>query len=484
MADAMPPSADDLLGQMLQTTQQAAAPGQSVGISMSVPQSAEPSADTQASQARIREDAQRLRESEVSPADTAESFDEQRQNILNRYRSATAQPLADIHQITEERLKPLEAEAAKAEAEYQDAVKQRQAYRAKVESVVNDMDTMSKRIAAEQPHDIWAESGLGVKIAGIALMGLGAAAQSMYGDKTNVVTDQIDAAIRRDLAIQKMRLEKNQNDFSNKNLLINQFRANVDHMQNAEDAAHAAAWQGILGRLNIVKSMLQDPTARMNVEKVIAEGQLKSVESQQRLMSDLLGKDARMKEGEGLLEEKAAKLGASRDSALRLNAETRAAAERRLEGKREEEKKQLEIPGWEFPQGFKGAPKEATALRDMETDTFKATAALDQVRDMLTKGGQFTSYPKWADIAAATNRAIVKLKGKGLVNAGANFTKLEEDLIRKGYLSSSGEWLRNLDPTAAARIKAAEADLWDDVEAAFHERGGRPTKEHQIFGGQ
>lgn len=475
----------DILSQLLKATQQGQAPGQSAGVTLGVPQGAAPNSGMDAAKQRVTRASDKLAAVSVDPAGTAQRAREEKQAISNSYRAAVQKPLDEVHAITEERLKPMQAEAEAADKEYQNAVKSRQEYRTKVDNVINSMDTLGKRIAAEQPRDIWAEAGLGTKIAGIALMGLGGAAQALYGDRTNSIADAIDGAIKRDLALQRMRLEKNKDDYGNKNLLLGQLRANVDRTEHAEDAAHATAWQGILGRLSVVKSMLTDPTMRANAEKVIAEGQMKAADSTQKLMANLVGTDVRMKQAEGHLEVEAAKLNAqSGQGSAMLNAQTRAAAEQRMAGKDSREQTSLEIPNWEFPAGFKGAPKEATALRDMEADTFKATQSMDQVRELLKQGGQYSSYPKWADIAAVSNRAIVKLKGKGIVNAGANFTKLEEDLIQKGYLSTTGQWLRNLDPNAGARIQAAEADLWDDVEHAMAERGGRPAKSHPVFGGE
>lgn len=478
------PTEQDALGaalrSLLESTQQGQAPGQSV--SASVPAPRQPNPGLERSKQRVETATDRLAGTAIDPSALATQAQSEKRTISNSYRAGVAQPLAEIHAITDEQLVPLREEAEAADAEYNDAVKARAATRARTQSVIDDMDRLGKSIAAEQPRDIWADANLGTKIFGIALQGLGGAAQALYGDRTNSVTDAIDAAIKKDLALQRMRIDKREGDYANKNLLLNQLRGNMDRTEHAEDAAHATAWQGILGRLSVVKSMLTDPTMRANAEKVIAEGEMKAADSMQKLMTNLVGLDVRQKQAVGQLEVAAAKLNTDAGGAAMLNAQTRSAAERRLAGKDAREQVSLEIPNWEFPDGFKGQAKEATSLRDMEADTFKATQAMDQVRDLLTKGGAFTSYPKWADIAAASNRAIVKLKGKGIINAGANFTKLEEDLIQKGYLSTTGEWKRNLDPGASARIQAAEADLWDDVEHAMRERGGRAAKSHPVFG--
>lgn len=484
---ALPPQQQaigDILSQLLKATQQGQQPGQSASVTLGVPQASAPNPGMDAAKQRVTRASDKLAAVNVDPAGTVQRAREEKQAISDNYRANVTGPLGEIHAITEERLKPLQAEAKQADDEYQNAVKARQEYRTKVDNVINSMDTLGKRIAAEQPRDIWAEAGLGTKIAGIALMGLGGAAQALYGDRTNSIADAIDGAIKRDLALQRMRLEKNKDDYGNKNLLLGQLRANMDRVEHAEDAAHATAWQGILGRLSVVKSMLTDPTMRANAEKVIAEGQMKAADSTQKLMANLVGTDVRMKQAEGHLEVEAAKLNAVHDNeTAKLNAQTRALAENRLGRKDTREQTALEIPNWEAVNGkVMGSPKEISELREGEASAQRASQSMEQVIKLLQQGGQFTSYPKWQDIEAAVNRSIVKLKGKGMHNMGANFSEMEKQLELGGFLGADKSWKRNLDYGAAQRIQDALRDMWEDVRSSMAERNYKPTKTHPVFG--
>lgn len=482
---APPPTQQDALGaalrSLLESTQQGQAPGQSV--SASVPAPRQPNPALERSKQRVETATDRLAGTAIDPRALASDAGEEVRSISNNYRSAIAQPLSEIHAITDEQLVPLRQEAEAADAEYNDAVKERAATRARTQSAIDDMDRLGKSIAAEQPRDIWADANLGTKIFGIALQGLGGAAQALYGDKTNSVTDAIDAAIKKDLALQRMRIDKREGDYANKNLLLNQLRGNMDRTEHAEDAAHATAWQGILGRLQVVKSMLTDPTMRANAEKVIAEGEMKAAQSTQKLMTNLVGLDVRQKQAVGQLEVQAAKLNADAGGAAMLNAQTRAASERRLQGKDAREQTALEIPNWEAVDGkVMGSPKEVTELREGEASAQKASQSMEQVISLLQQGGQYTSYPKWQDIEAAVNRSIVKLKGKGMHNMGANFSEMERQLEAGGFLGADKSWKRNLDPKAAQRIQDALRDMWEDVRSSMAERNYKPAKTHPVFG--
>lgn len=365
---------------------------------------------------------------------------------------------------------------------YNQAVKARTEYRAKVQADLENMNNWSAKLAAEQPRDAWAESPTWNKVTSIALMGLGAAAQTYFGDKTNVVVDQIDAALKRDLMMQRLRLDKGKETFANKGLLLRQFIDTSDHMQQAEDKAYVTAIGGITARLTASKNLLTSPTMRANLEKNIAELQMKAALKQQDVSADIVGKDLKLAGDEAHIQAEREKAGKAVNGLSISRAQT-AAGNLKIKQQQEGRKQNALVQqGWEGT--FTGTEGEAKDLRETETDTAKATQSMDQVVGMLEKGGEFSSYPKWQDIKAAANRAVVKLKGKGLVNAGANFTEMENELIRAGYLSSSGDWLRALDPSAANRIRQAEADLWDDVKIAMEKRGLKPSKTHPVFGGE
>lgn len=403
----------------------------------------------------------------------------------NRYRKAAEQPATEVEKVQREQIEPAVADYNRHSAEYDKAVQARVEYRARVMSQIDDMDALSKSIAAEQPHDIWADSSTPLKVAAIAAMSLGAAAQSFYGDRTNPVVDQIENFIKRDLMMQRMRVEKNKTDYANKNLLVSRLSADGEHMQMAEDRAYVTAIDGVKGRLEAAKQLLTSPQMRANIEKTIAELDMKAAQTKMNLQMNIVGQDIRMQQAVAEIEtrrEAAAGRGGSASAQVGLM------REQRLGAKQNAQMGEMDIPGWERPApgDYSGtSSKEAQALRETESTVANATRTMDQLADQLAKGTvkNLLTLEGYQQAKALANRVTVKIKGKGLVNAGANFTKLEEDLIKAGYLGANGQILRAFDSGAIDRIRDAEADMWDDVQTAMKERGYRPAKNHPVFGG-
>lgn len=405
---------------------------------------------------------------------------------INKYRAASGKVIEAEEKVQHEQIEPAVADYNRYSKEYDNAVAKRVEYRARVMSQIDDMDALSKSIAAEQPHDFWADSSTIVKIGAIAAMSLGAAAQAFYGDRTNPVVDQIDNFIKRDLMMQRMRVEKNRTDYANRNLLVQRLSSEGEHIQMAEDRAYVTAVDGVKGRLEAAKQLLTSPQMRSNIDKTIAELEMKSVQTRMNLQQNIVGQDIRMSQGVAELEarrEAAAGRGGS------VSAQVGLMREQRLGQKQAVELGAMDIPGWERPKpgDYSGtSEKEAQALRETETTVSNATRTMDELVGQLEKGAvaNLLTVEGYQQAKALANRVTVKIKGKGLVNAGANFTKLEEDLIKAGYLGANGQVLRAFDSGAIDRIREAEADMWDDVQTAMKERGYRPAKNHPIFGGE
>ena len=402
---------------------------------------------------------------------------------INKYRARAEANQAETDKVVHEQVEPAMAEYGQLDTQYREAVQKRVEYRAKVMSQIDDMDALSKSIAAEQPHDVWADASTPLKIGAIMAMSLGAAAQAFYGDRTNPVVDQIDNFVKRDLMMQRMRVEKNKADYANKNLLVNRLSSEGEHIQMAEDRAYITAIDGVKGKLEAAKQLLASPQMRQNIDRTIAELEMKAAQTRMNLQTNIVGQDIRMSQATAELEarrEAAAGRGGS------LSAQVGLMREQRLSQKEGRAQNAMEIPNWEFPGGFKGTEKEATQLREQETTVANATRSMDDLVGQLEKGAvtNLLTMEGYQAAKAMANRVVVKIKGKGVVNAGANFTKLEEDLVKAGYLGADGQVLRAFDSKAIDRIRAAEADMWDDVQAAMAERGGKPAKTHPIFGGE
>jgi hypothetical protein len=336
--------------------------------------------------------------------------------------------------------------------------------RDRTQNALQEMDNMSKLIATEQPHDLWAEAGFGTKAMAIALSSLGAAVQSFYGDKQNVVIDQIDAGLKREMTMQRLRMEKRKDDYANKNLLLSRMAQHFEHIEEAEKAAYVAAWKGIQARLEVAKSLTKSSEFASKIDVLKSNADMKIADAYDGIATSLFGNAVRATQAD-LVAEKDLGVANTRQSIMNQRQEIREKEEARRESVRQ-------IP--EYEGEFLGTDKSADEFRGLDTTARQATAIMQKLIADYKAGGQLTSYAKWNDIRDLESRAVAVLKGRGLINAGANFTKLESDLIAKGFLGGNGKWLKSLDPGTANRIHKAIEDLWNDVEVAAKGHGLKP----------
>lgn len=448
----------------------------SAPVAMSAEQQAQAKQTVTENHAPVRAAVQRAKTQ--APA-IATKYDEATED----FETDTAKALSEQKKILDEQVKPLIKQADTAQSKYQEAVDKRVEYRAEVQDHIEKMDILSKQIASQQPRNIWTDASVPVKIAGIAAMALGGAAQAIWGDKTNAATDMIEAAVKQDLTMQRLRMEKNKDDYANQGFLLKQFMVEGDHIENAEDKAFSTAMMGISGRLKNMMPLLKDPEMRMKLTAQIAELDMKAAASNERVMIQTAGFDARQAEAEAAAKDHAT-TSSARATAAQSNASVRQQHEDRM-GRAEANKEQsMMIPHWHTRDGKmpKGSAKEVQELREMETSVRNATTTMDDIVKDVGKGDFLTDPSAWQKLSSDMGRATVKLKGKGIVNAGANFTQLEKDLIAQGYLASDSKiMLKVLDKNALKLIRRAQADLWNDVHNAMAERNFDPDDDHDVF---
>lgn len=401
--------------------------------------------------------------------------------IAKRYQAKSQQVQGDEQAQNEAAFGPLKAEAAKHAAAYDKALAQRQEYRATALQHIEDMDKYSKLIAAEQPHDIWAESSTPLKIAGIVAMGLGAGIQAIYGDRTNVVSDQIENAIKKDLLMQRMRMEKNQQNYANKNLLIGKFMDANEHLQTAEDKAYVTAMDGVIGRMKVNASLLTDPKMRMQMMNTATELEMKSAGVRQRNTEFMAGQDIRMSEQLAQLEQKRDSSGNELGMMKAQTAASNAGIKREsLDLRKGQEAEKRGMVGWSGQ--FLGRDEDASKFREKDATIQNTVRVLDTLAEQTKKGlGNFTSFKEFDKLRQAYNQAVFHLKGPALANTGANFTELENKLIGAGFLAKDRKTI--LDPKGAAElIQDAEQSILEDLQVEGKTHGVAPSK-HPLLGG-
>lgn len=394
---------------------------------------------------------------------------QRQQKVANTYARDSEQTIADTDAARSAAYQPLADAQAKATADYQEAISKRQEYRAKVTTQIEDMDKYAKLIAAEQPHDIWAESSTPLKIAGILAMGLGGAAQALYGDRTNAVTDQIDAAVKRDLMLQRMRMEKDQQNYANKNLLLGKFIDSNEHMQNSEDKAYVTMMNGIMERAKVTGSLLTDPKMRLDNQKMVAELQMKAAATMQRVHENVAGEDIKMAEAEA---DRAAKAEQSSGSASAwLNANTRAETEKRH-------------------QDEQTAPNVIGQFRDRKAASDYRTAEAESAT--LIQGlGKLSNFLDKRDISSLQDkgqwnqtRAVLDLvaKGKDVYNLGSALTGLEAEKLSQAM--GTGDWSYVFKNYGKARIQQAMQQIAQTVENRMKAEGVKPGASHPFLAGE
>jgi hypothetical protein len=364
--------------------------------------------------------------------------------------------------LMESQVKPAIAERDAAQKQYQEAVAGREKYRAEIQGQIDEMDKMGKAIAAEQPHNIWTDASIPVKIAGIALMGLGGAAQALYGDRTNPVTDQIENMVKQDLMLQKMRIDKSKGDYANKNLLLSKFMVDGDHAQNAQDKAYITALSGVRGRLEAIKPLLTDPKMRENIGRTVAELQMKEATAQQSWMQNAVGFDYRQKEAEALALDKVDQSQGTASALINATTKERALNER-IKNRNEDRY----VPGYQpvDEHGTAGTDKTVEEARNSIQTHATARRELMNVYNAVDQfaedKGNLASLEAWNKMNQSMANVTVTLKSGKAMNMGANFTTMEKDLVRQGILGMSNGVLTVLNPEKAKAAIERFADEWD-----------------------
>lgn len=396
---------------------------------------------------------------------------------------------AEIERINREQVEPIVGEANARSKDYDAAVQARTEWRTKMQDQIDFMDQAAKQIASEPVHDFWADRGTFSKATYLVGAMLGGAAQAFYGDRTNPVVEQVNSAIQRDLMMQRLRLEKNKDDYANRNLLVKQFMDFGLHAQDAQDKAYLTAVQGIVGRLNAAKQLLQTPEQRMKVDQAVTNWQMKMAEVQQRVAQNDVGNEVRRASAEATIESNLYRAGTGTTSVQQERADT-AATNARIAQAREDRMRRREKQGQEFvdwepadERGYLGTDKEHADFRKAEAAATTVTDRMEMLKNDLAKGRikNLFNWGNWSKLQQDISNLVEAAKQPGLVNTGANFQGIEQTLIEKGYMATNGDLI---DPVNAAKlISSKEAATWKEVKNKAHQYNAKPRKSHPIFGG-
>ncbi len=468
-------------------TPMAPAPGTSSSSSLSEPVYRNTPEARQAADAKAVKAIDKLGTT-VPPEDRQAILDQQTaqsKTSIDKFQEKSAANYQTSQDIINEHVVPLQKEADILAAEHDKAVSFRDAYQIRMQTGIDQMDNLSKKIAAEQPREFWADQSTGMKLATIALTALGGAAQSLGGDRTNAVADSIDNMVKRDTAMQKMRFEKNQDDYANQHTLVGQMAQNYDRLEHAQEAAYVTGMQGVIGRLQALKPMLDSAQMRQNVDMQIAQLEIKASEAHTKLQENLLGMGVRINQGVATLAEKRSEAQQKADIA-RLTASQKAATENRKTGQTE-----TTIPGYEQDPKVKhinATPKESAAVRDDLATTSKVSNAMDYLKSVIKAAGndpmKLLEFTNQAQFQQAQSVLLEAARGPGFGQTGSRMTEMLKTLETKAF--TGGEWARFRSDIAAGLLDHAQKTIWDNLNLKAKSLGLQPIlkgpEHHPWFG--
>lgn len=300
---------------------------------------------------------------------------------------------------------------------------------------------VAAELATNQVRDRWADASTPVKIGAIAAMALGAFVQGVYGDKTNIAVDQIDAALKRDLAMQKLRYDQKADNLANQRTLLGEMRKLDADELKANNLAYIAGLQSVMHRIENLAKGSKDPRVAANAQKLMADIQMnKLAPAQMQLQEQMVGGLLRVGQMEQVAADRQA-AAAQRAESLTLRQENMDLSKQRLGMKQNA----LTMRGTE---GVGKSEKEMGKLREAQAQMSHLVDLYGKAKEVLREGPAAMSPFEWEQLMA-TISAIAK--SEGIFNFGAALSGSEAEILKAAignkniaYLSSE-EGIKLLD---------------------------------------
>lgn len=378
-----------------------------------------------------------------------------------KVRQDTAGPLAQAGRTMDDAelgMAAADEDAGKAQETYKKALEANLGNRVRVTEQMNVMDALSKQIASANVRDPWADASTGVKIGALLSVGLGAAAQALDGSKVNAAAEIIQQHIQRDIMLQRMRLEKNKDDYSMKNTLLGRLVAHSDHIEDAAQKAYITAMEGVKGRITAMQALTTNAMHRASLANIAAGLDMGLGSAATQALENTMGKSILHSEHEANTELQAGKSTGSIGGVARLLGAKNASD--KLEQHQGERAEERALPGYHPADGagYKGNQKAIetfrTAAQNHETAD-RNLGTLFQAVDNL-KGKSLASVAPYREFKQALAQVTIKMKNGD--NMGANFSDMEKELETRGILGGSEKtgWVI-LDPEGYKKAIARKA---------------------------
>ena len=344
---------------------------------------------------------------------------------------------------------------------YQEALNANVSNRVKIADQMNAMDEMSKQIAAGGVNDVWGNANVGVKIGALITAALGGAAQAMSGSGSNAAVDLMNQEIQRAIMIQRMRLEKNKDDYAMRNTLLGRMMAHTDNVEDAAQKAFVTAHQGIAGRIDALKALSSSAQIRAQLDNVKAQLSIKSAQANMQALENTVGQAVGLSEHAANTEASMGKSSSTVGQGIKLAEEMRKTqALRDREQNRETDRTLLGyVPTKENPgAGPVGETKTVTQVRNAIASHATADGALGELYKSI--GANRLSKDGWDRVNQDLSKVTLTLKSGQALNMGANFTEMERQLIEKGVLGRRDGVLTIIDHKGAQKAIANFAAFW------------------------
>lgn len=407
-----------------------------------------------AASSRAGDKAQQLEDSTIGPDGVVATTN-------RRVREVTAGPLKQSQADMDAAQAGMQAAggaADEATSGYKAALEANLGNRVKITEQMNAMDALSKQIASSNVRDPWIDASTATKIGSLLATGLGAAAESLGGSKTNAAADMITQHVQRDIMLQRMRMEKNQNDYAMKNTLLGRLVAHSDSIEDAAQKAYITAMEGVKGRISAMQALTSNAEHRASLANIAAGIEMKMGAAASQALENTMGRSILHDEHEANMEATMGKSSSSVGGVARLlgakNAsdkmamhESERSAERGLPGYRP-------VDGQDYKGNQKAIETFRTAAQNHETAD-RNLGTLFQTVDKL-KGRDLADVQSYREFKQALAQVTIKMKNGD--NMGANFSEMEKELETRGILGGSEKtgWVI-LDPEGYKKAIARKA---------------------------
>lgn len=192
---------------------------------------------------------------------------------------------------------PYDEAIAKANEDYALAVEQSKLRRVQNMQRIDLMESKANELASMNPQGSWAQTDPLGKILVALGAGVGEIGGAVDGTHTNTFLQVFNQGLDRDLALQKLRIAKGQDDFANQNLLLNQFIKAGASVDEAAEMAKLSAITAAKTRIEVLDKHVTNQDLKAKAQANIQALAEQQAELSEKIAKSYAGQAVREKQG-------------------------------------------------------------------------------------------------------------------------------------------------------------------------------------------